>query len=204
MEDKPRVFPEIPSGAESSIIRDVIEASSQEVVPSEGEWEMLRRPLLGKDGYGEDLFRKFEKEAIDFSYGLKTVAIKVFPLSDMHKNDYRVGLQSQEGNAIAFNDVLAGIEINLLYHERRGVLTFILTDRAGEGEGCNEEQAQRPDTFTSSSLRLMFKDPSTRIIGGSASLYSQGETFNYGFVPTSAAQLILLSIVDSILKSPQA
>lgn len=204
MEKLPGSFPEIPSGANSSVIKDVIEASLQEVVPSGAEWEMLQRPLLGKDGYGEELFRRFERDAIDYSYGLKTVVIKIFPTSDMGKNKSRVSLQAHEGNAIAFNDELAGLEINVLHHEGRGVLTFILTDRAGEAEGWNNYLARQPHKFTSSSVMLRFKDPSTRVIEGQASLYSNGDVFNYKFVPTSSAQLILLNIADSILRSPRA
>lgn len=201
----PESFPEIPSGAESSVVKDVIEASFQEVVPTDPEWEMLRQSLLGKNGYGESLFRAFEEEAIDYSYGLKTVAIKVFPATDLQDTAPRVSLQSHEGDAIAFNDDLAGVEINLLHHEGRGVLTFMLTDRTGEAEGINGELAVRPDIHTSSSLRLMYKkDPADRKIIGSASMYSEGEMHTYNFVPTSSSQLILLNIAKAILQSPRA
>lgn len=221
MEKYQGAFPEIPSGLESSIVADVLRASLQEVVPNESEWEMLRRPLLGRGGYGEEIFIRFEDQATNYGYGLKAVCIKVFPtpeggafaelpvpkvadegIDETNVLENRISLQSHEGNAIAFNDGLSGIEINVLYHERRGVLTFILTDRQGDGDGLNANE--RTGTVTTSTVRLKFKDPSTKIIEGFASAYSDGVNIEYNFVPTSSAQLILLNIAATILRSPRA
>ena len=198
-------YPELAATFESTILNDVVTASQYEVVPTKDDFELLRRPLLGKNGYGEELFQTFERDSDDFGYGLKTLTIKVFPETGMKNTPGRVALQShesrQEESAIVFNNTLAGVEIQLLYHQTRGVLTFTLADRHEDIEGLAKPRAE---SYVAPTVRLMFKDPSEKAITGVVTIYSEGEVREYKFVPTSPAQLILLGIVHAILHSPKA
>jgi len=208
MERQPQKSPELQLPTDSTIISDVILASQYEAVPTEDEFEVLRRPLLGKNGYGEGLFHAFERDADNLGYRLKTLTIKVFPETGRKNTTARTALQSHESryeeNAIVFNDTLAGSEILLLHHQERGVLTFTFVDRHEDIDGLSESRAQN---YTAPSVQLTFRDatkPKSNEIVGVANFYNQQGAQEHKFIPTSPAQLILLGIVHSILHSPKA
>ena len=198
----PERLPEFPSDIESSIVRDVILASQHEIVPTAAESDLLRYPLLGEGGYGENLYEIFEDSAIDYSYGLRTLKVKVFPRTGWAgPPETRKALKSHEGGAVIFNDALAGIEIDLLHHEKRGILTFILFDtnvETREFHGAGGETLIGP----APSVRLKFIEPSERLIEGVAHFTDKGEPRDYGFVPTTSSQLELLKIVYALIQSP--
>ncbi|MEK7561520.1 MAG: hypothetical protein AAB541_01525 [Patescibacteria group bacterium] len=184
MSGRPEDFPEIPQ-IESSIVRDFLLASEQEIVPKEDEWDLLRYPLVGKSGFGESLFKKFERDATDHTHGYMLLIIKTFP-SALGPLRFRTSLQSHEGNALIFNDSLAGVDVQLLHHEERGVVSFTLVDNNDPG----------------SYARIMYADRSYRTIKGTAGFTVDGQAHECDFIPTSSAQLVLLNIARLLSESP--
>lgn len=173
-----RSIPEIPSNTPAKIAEFIAASQrtglAEEVVDME---HVLAKPLLGEKGHAQRLFDRFVDEAISLSRGYRRLSIKVFPLPPSIFD--REVLRSMEGDALIFDDELAGYNLELLHSEGRGVVAFnLIDDQESGGRGA-------------SAGLIMQRDGNLR---GYAALMDQEKLVPYDLEPTEAAQVVLSSI----------
>lgn len=181
----PHQLPEIPSSTPLKIA-EFIDASGRTSVSefmSDME-DVMTKPLLGEKGHAQSLFRRFNNESQRLSRGYRALTIKVFP-SPPSRFDKEV-LRALEGNAIVFNDELAGYNIELRHLEGRGVVAFNIMDDQESG-----------DKGAYAGI-IMLRDGSSM---GVASLIDQGEVVGYRFRTTVPAEVVLSSVAKMLLDS---
>jgi hypothetical protein len=108
-----------------TIVADFIRAAQEYGEPDNEELNGMK-PILGREGYGQMLFERFKNERQKWHLGYESLHIKVVPKPET-LYDYNFW-KTVEGDALLFNDALAGLEIELRNRPGYGIASFLLTE----------------------------------------------------------------------------